>query len=89
MFGPCHTDGNCCGAGSYCCKNNAPHTHTLDEVYGQPTGQRFVLARVILAEDIWREDSPHPMVALPAPPEVEYGSAYHFVWNGMDYWTRP
>jgi hypothetical protein len=23
----CHTDGNCCGPGSYCCQNNAPHEH--------------------------------------------------------------
>lgn len=29
-FGPCHTDGNCCGPGSYCCANNAPHTHDED-----------------------------------------------------------
>jgi hypothetical protein len=24
---PCHTDGNCCGPGSYCCAHNAPHAH--------------------------------------------------------------
>lgn len=26
-FGACHTDGNCCGPGSYCCAHNAPHDH--------------------------------------------------------------
>lgn len=27
MMGPCHTDGTCCGPGSYCCRYTAPHEH--------------------------------------------------------------
>lgn len=30
MFGPCHTDGDCCGPGSYCCAHTGSHTH--DEI---------------------------------------------------------
>ncbi len=27
-FGPCCTNGDCCGPGSYCCANTGPHTHS-------------------------------------------------------------
>lgn len=26
-MGPCHTDGACCGPGSYCCVHTGPHEH--------------------------------------------------------------
>lgn len=35
-FGPCHTDGNCCGPGSYCCTNNAPHKHPAEDFATAP-----------------------------------------------------
>lgn len=35
MFGPCHTDGDCCGPGSECCANTGPHEHPAFEVVRQ------------------------------------------------------